>query len=302
LSNFSDVSAMIDPKALAIFVKVAERRSFAQAARMLGITQSGVSNAVSRLEERLGVRLLARTTRRVNLTEDGAAFLDRCRRILSDLEEAELTFGRARAAPTGRLRIDLPVSFGRLKVVPLLGRFRARYPELTIALSFTDRYVDLVDEGVDVAVRLGVLRDSSMVARRISQTRFRIFGAPTYFAKHGRPRSPDDLVRHNCLAFTSRETNLVRDWRFQHDGAELTVTPRGNMSFSDGAAICDAACAGYGLVQMHDYYADAPPAALQSVLQRFEPPPDPVSVVYPPTRHLSPKVRVFVDFLTARFR
>jgi len=232
---------MIDPKSLAIFVKVAERRSFAQAARLLGMTQSGVSNAISRLEGRLGVRLLARTTRRVNLTEDGAAFLDRCRRILSDLEEAEAAFGRARAAPTGRLRIDLPVSFGPLKLVPLLGGFRAQYPELAIAVSFTDRFVDLVDEGVDVAVRLGVLRDSSLIARRISQTRFRVFGARAYFAKHGRPRSPDDLVQHNCIAFTSRETNLVRDWRFRRDGTELTVTPPGNMSFSDGAAICDSA-------------------------------------------------------------
>jgi LysR family transcriptional regulator for bpeEF and oprC len=295
---------MIDLKTLSIFVQVAEQRSFARAARKLGITQSGVSNAVSRLEDRLGVRLLARTTRRVNLTEDGAAFLDRCRRILADLEEAELVLGRARVTPVGRLRVDLPVSFGRLKVVPLLGEFRQKYPELVLALSFTDRYVDLIEEGVDVAVRMGALQDSSLIARRMTQTRFRVYGAPAYFARCGRPRSLEDLAQHNCIAFTLRDTRLARDWRFRRDDADLTVTPRGDMSFSDGAAICAAACAGYGLAQMHDYYADDPleAGALESVLDRFTPPADPVSLVYPSTRHLSPKVRAFVDFMTAHLR
>lgn len=137
---------MIDLRSLTVFVEVSEHRSFAKAARDLGITQSGVSNAASRLGERLGVHLLARTTRRVNLTEDGAAFLDRCRRILADLEEAEMVLRRARVTPTGRLRTDMPVSFGRLKIVPLLGAFQAEYPELSLALSFTDRYVDLVED------------------------------------------------------------------------------------------------------------------------------------------------------------
>jgi LysR family transcriptional regulator for bpeEF and oprC len=295
---------MIDLKSLAIFVKVAERRSFAQAGRELGITQSGVSNAVSRLEERLAVRLLARTTRRVNLTEDGAAFLDRCQRILAELEEAEAVLGRARATPAGRLRIEMPVAFGSLKIVPLLGAFRAEYPDITLALSFTDRVVDLVEEGIDIAVRMGALQDSSLIARRMTQTQFRVYGAPGYFAKNGRPRTPEDLAKHNCLAYTRRETRHIRDWRFRRSGADLTVTPRGNMTFNDGTAICAAACAGYGLVQMHDYYGDAPLAAgaLEPVLQRFEPAADTVSLVYPPTRHLSPKVRVFVDFLTAGMR
>jgi len=295
---------MIDIRALTFFVNVAEQRSFARAARNLGVTQSGVSNAIGRLENQLGVRLLARTTRRVNLTEDGAAFLDRCRRILADLEEAEMVLSRARLTPSGRLRIDLPVSFGRLKIVPLLGAFRATYPELVLTLSFTDRYVDLIEEGVDVAVRLGTLQDSTLIARRLTQTRFRVFGAPEYLSKHGLPRTLEDLGRHNCLAFASRETRLVRDWRFQRDGVDLTLTPHGDMSFSDGAAICAAVCAGYGLAQMNDYLAEGPLAAgaLRPVLERFAPPADAVSLVYPSTRHLSPKVRVFVDFMTARLR
>ena len=190
---------MQDLRTLAIFVKVAERRSFVRAAADLGITQSGVSNAISRLEDQLGVRLLARTTRRVSLTDDGAAFFERCRQSLAELEEAELVLKETRLKPTGRLRIDMPVSFGRLKVVPLLGPFQAQYPDLKLVISFTDRYVDLVEEGIDVSVRFGVLQDSSLMARRLTQTQFRVVGAPGYLAKHGRPKTPDDLAGHNCL-------------------------------------------------------------------------------------------------------
>jgi DNA-binding transcriptional LysR family regulator len=283
---------------------VAERRSFVRAAADLGITQSGVSNAISRLEDQLGVRLLARTTRRVSLTDDGAAFFERCRQSLAELEEAELVLKETRLKPTGRLRVDMPVSFGRLKVVPLLGPFQAQYPDLKLVISFTDRYVDLVEEGIDVSVRFGVLQDSSLMARRLTQTQFRVVGAPGYLAKHGRPRTPDDLAGHNCLAFTLRDTRLARDWRFARDGMESTLAPQGNMSFSDGAALCDAACAGYGLAQIHGYYIDNAVTAgkLEPVLEKFRPAIDPIWLVYPQTRHLSPKVRAFIDFMTARFR
>jgi LysR family transcriptional regulator for bpeEF and oprC len=295
---------MQDLRTLAIFVKVAERKSFVRAAADLGITQSGVSNAISRLEDQLGVRLLARTTRRVGLTEDGAAFFERCRQVLADLEEAELVLKETRLRPTGRLRIDMPVAFGRLKVVPLLAPFQAQYPEVTLALSFTDRYVDHVEEGIDVSVRFGQLQDSSLTARRLTLTQFRVVGAPSYFAKHGRPRTPDDLAAHNCLAFTGRDTRLARDWRFVRDGVETTVAPKGTMSFTDGGALCDVACAGCGLAQIHDYYIDAALAAgrLEPVLEKFKPQSDPIWLVYPQTRHLSPKVRAFIDFLVARFR
>jgi LysR family transcriptional regulator, regulator for bpeEF and oprC len=295
---------MQDLRTLAIFVKVAERKSFVRAAADLGITQSGVSNAINRLEDQLGVRLLARTTRRVSLTEDGAAFFERCRQVLADLEEAELVLKETRLKPTGRLRIDMPVAFGRLKVVPLMGSFQAQYPEIALALSFTDRYVDLVEEGIDVSARLGELTDSSLIARRLTQTQFRVIGAPSYFAKHGRPRTPDDLAAHNCLGFTVRDTRLARDWRFLRDGAEITVPPRGTMRFTDGFALCDIACAGLGLAQVHGYYIDAALAAgrLEPVLEKFKPKSDPIWLVYPQTRHLSPRVRAFVDFMVARSR
>jgi len=294
---------MADLRTLAIFVKVGERRSFVGAARELGISQSGVSNAIGRLEDRLGVRLLARTTRRVNLTEDGAAYLERCRRILEDLDEAELVLKKARTTPTGRLRVDMPVSYGRLKMVPEMGAFQARHPEVQLALTFTDRYIDLVEEGVDVAVRFGPLRDSTLMARRLSETRFQVVGSPAYFARAGRPRKPDDLKRHQCLVLAQRESR-PRDWRFRRGGEDILITPPSRMSFSDGAAICGAACAGYGLAQMHDYYAAGPVAAgeLEPVLEKFRTGPDGIFLVYPQTRHLSPKVRAFVDFMTKGFR
>jgi LysR family transcriptional regulator for bpeEF and oprC len=303
LITFGDGS-MQDLRALAIFVKVAERRSFVRAATELGITQSGVSNAINRLEDQLGVRLLARTTRRVGLTEDGAAYFERCRQVLADLEEAELVLKQTRTRPTGKLRVDMPLSFGRLKVVPLLGAFQAEYPDLKLVISFADRYVDLVEEGIDVSVRFGALQDSTLIARRLTQTQFRVVGAPSYIAKYRRPRSPDDLATHNCLALTLRDTRLARDWRFARADVATTMTPRGNMSFSDGAALCDAACAGYGLAQIHDYYIDSAVSAgrLEPVLEKFRPKVDTIWLVYPQTRHLSPKVRAFIDFIVSRFR
>jgi LysR family transcriptional regulator for bpeEF and oprC len=295
---------MQDLRALVIFVKVAERKSFVGAATELGMTQSGVSNAIHRLEAQLDVPLLTRTTRRVSLTEDGAAFYERCRQVIADLEEAELVLKEARLKPLGRLRIDMPVAFGRLKVVPLLGEFRAQYPEVKLALSFTDRFVDLVEEGVDVSIRLGALADSSLVARRLTETHFRVVGSPEYFQVHGRPKTPDELAAHNCLAFTRHDTRLVRDWRFRRAGANIIRPPEGNMAFSDGAALFVAACAGYGLAQSHGYYLDSALASgqLEVVLDRFRPPSEPIWLVYPRTRHLSPKVRAFIDFLVARFR
>lgn len=295
---------MADLRTLAIFVKVAERKSFVRAATDLGITQSGVSNAIKRLEEQTGTRLLARTTRRVSLTDDGAAFFERCRQALAEIEEAEQVLKEARLRPSGTLRVDASVAFGRLKIVPLLGAFQKAYPDIKFSLTFTDRYIDLAEEGIDVSVRLGVLQDSSLIARRLTSVQFRLVATPDYLAKYGRPKSLDDLAAHNCLAFTSRDTRLTRAWRFAAGDGEDAFTPRGDMSFTDGGALCEAACAGYGLAQMHDYYLDAEIARgrLVPVLDKLRPKADPVWLVYPPTRHLTPKVRAFVDFVTAQFR
>src|SRR5580692_96269 len=280
---------MQDLRTLAIFVKVAERLSFVRAAADLGITQSGVSNAISRLEDQIGTPLLARTTRKVSLTEHGAAFFERCRQALAEIEEAELVLKNAQLKPSGNLRIDVPVSFGRIKVVPLLGAFQARYPDIALRVTFNDRLVDHIEESVDVSIRFGVLQDSSLIARRLGGAQLSVVGAPRYFAKYGQPKRPQDLTGHNCLAFTFGETAL---------------TPKGNMSLSDGAAVCDAARAGYGLAQLQDFFIDALIARgqLVAVLDKFKPAAQPIWLVYPQTRHLSPKVRVFVDFMVEKFK
>jgi LysR family transcriptional regulator for bpeEF and oprC len=299
---------MQDLRTLAIFVKVAERLSFVRAAADLGITQSGVSNAISRLEDQIGTPLLARTTRKVSLTEHGAAYFERCRQALAELEEAELVLKNAQLKPSGNLRIDMPVSFGRIKVVPLLGAFQARYPDIALRVTFNDRYVDHIEESVDVSVRFGNLQDSSLIARRLGGAQFSVVGAPRYFAKYGRPKRPEDLAGHNCLAFTFRETRLAREWRFAQSGAqgggETVLTPKGNMSLSDGASVCDAARAGYGLAQLQDFFIDTLIARgqLVSVLEKFKPAAQPIWLVYPQARHLSPKVRAFVDFMAAQFK
>jgi LysR family transcriptional regulator, regulator for bpeEF and oprC len=185
-----------------------------------------------------------------------------------------------------------------------LGTFQAQYPDIQLALSFTDRYVDLIEEGIDVSVRFGELPDSTLIVRRLTQTQFRIVGAPSYLTKHGRPRKPEDLAKHNCLALTVRDTRLARDWRLARDGVESAVTPQGNMSFSDGAALYEAARAGLGFAQLHGYYTDnaLKTGELEPVLEKFKPRIDPISLVYPQTRHLSPKVRAFIDFMVSRFR
>jgi LysR family transcriptional regulator, regulator for bpeEF and oprC len=275
-----------------------------RAATDLGITQSGVSNAIKRLEDQVGTPLLLRTTRRVSLTEDGAAFFERCRQALAAIDEAERVLKRAQIKPSGTLRIDVPVAFGRLKLVPLLRGFQNDYPDVRLRLTFTDRYIDLIEEGVDICIRFGALQDSSLIARRLTTTQFNAAAAPAYLKKHGWPKTPGDLGEHNCLAFASRDTRQIRDWRFTVDGKEVTIAPHGTLSFSDGAALCEAAIDGCGIAQLHNYYLDTAFArgTLVPILQDFKPKADPISLVYPQTRHLTPNVRAFVDFMVERFK
>lgn len=295
---------MPDLRTLAIFVKVAEKKSFVHAASELGITQSGVSNAIKRLEDQVGTLLLARTTRRVSLTEDGAAFFERCRQALAAIDEAEHVLKRAQLKPAGTLRIDMPLAFGRIKLVPLLRAFQENYPEVRLRITFTDRYIDLIEEGIDVAVRFGALQDSSLIARRLTTAQFNAAASPAYVKKFGRPKTPDDLQKHNCLAFAWRDTRQTRDWSFTVGGKEVRITPTGTMSFTEGAALCQAALDGCGIAQLHDYYLDAAFArgTLVPILENFKPKALPISLIYPHTRHLTPNVRAFVDFMVEQFK
>jgi DNA-binding transcriptional LysR family regulator len=281
------------------FVRTAEARSFTAAARQLGISPSGVSKAISRLEAGFGVRLLHRTSRSVTLTPEGLAFYERCRQIVAELEGAEQILSSARDAPRGRLRVTLPLSLGRLQLARLLPEFLAGHPEVSIEASATDRMVDLVEEGVDVAVRLGRPPDSRLVARRLLAGTLVTCATPAYLARHGTPREPEDLARYNCARFVVPSTGVARDWMFQRGGKTFSVAVGGNLTFDHAECLVEAATAGTAVIQMSSYVTGDAFASgrLVRILASFEVDSPPMWVMYPQNRHLTPRVRAFVDFL-----
>lgn len=289
---------------MAVFAKVVEEGSFSSAARSLKLTPSAVSKQIARLEDRLGVRLLNRTTRRLSATEEGAAFYQRAARILSDIDEAEAAVTQLHAAPRGTLRINCGIAFGKHQITPLMPEFLARYPELRIELTLTDSVSDLVEEGQDVAVRFGPLQDSSMVARQLAVSRRAIVAAPEYFATHGTPRHPSDLAAHNCLTFSNMPH--LNEWIFKiGEGEEYRVKAEGNFTASNGETIHEMVLAGLGVARLAEFLVEpeVQEGKLQRVLQPFYRDIEvPINAVYPTRRHLSPKVRAFVDFLIEKFQ
>lgn len=291
-------------QSMEVFRWVVELGSFSRAAERLDLSKATVTAHVAGIENRLGVRLLNRTTRRLVLTEDGAAYLEHARRVLADVEETEGMLGVGRRVPRGVLRIDMPVALGRQYIVPALPRFAAQYPELRVVAVLDDRRVDLLEEGVDAAVRIGPLADSSLIARRVYDTAFVCCASPDYLARHGTPQTPADLAAHNCLGLFVLSYGRVLEWVFERDGERTTVAPNGNLVFSGGEALLDAAVAGAGITMMIDVIASRGIAsgALRPILQDWQPKSGyPISVVYPQNRHLSAKVRVFVDFVAGLF-
>lgn len=287
---------------ISVFVRVAEARSFSGAARKLGITPSGASKAITRLEDRLGVRLVHRTTRSVSLTDDGAAFYDRCRQILVELEDAETALTRRRANPRGRLRVQMPVGFGHRILVPLLAQFIDLYPELVVDAELTDRDPDLADEGLDAAVRIGELGDARLIAKRLCDLRFVTVASPQYLERHGEPRTPDELERHRCLVYYFPHTHRYRDWNFSANGVPYSRSFSGSLNLNNSQALLDAAIAGAGVANVATFIAfDALRAgALKAILRDYVCVGPAVWVVYLQRRHLSPRVQTFVDFLTSR--
>jgi LysR family transcriptional regulator for bpeEF and oprC len=287
-----------------VFRWVVDLGSFARAADRLDMSRAAVTGHVAALETRLGVRLLNRTTRKLALTDDGAAYLDHVRRVLADVEETEAVLAAGRSLPRGVLRIDLPVAIGRQFVVPALPRFAAQYPELKVIAILEDRRVDLVESGVDAALRVGPLADSSLVARRVYEANFVLYASPDYLALHGTPQVPADLERHNCLGLHSVSQGRVFEWVFEKDGERVTWTPGGSLSISNAEALLDAAVAGAGIVMLFDMSASrwVAAGALRPLLQDWQRRDRyPISVVYPQNRHLSAKVRVFSDFVAGLF-
>lgn len=282
------------------FVRVIETGSFTAAANALGVSKSQVSRSVRALEDRLGARLLHRTTRAVTPTEAGTGFYERCARILADLEEAEAAVAHLQAAPRGTLRVSVPMSFGVRYLSPLIAEFLASYPELRMEVQYSDRRVDLVDEGYDVAVRIGVLDDSSLIARRLGGTRLYVVGSPAYLERRGRPEAPTDLRGHDCLLFAYQQTGST--WVFREGGEEIPVRVSGRLVASAGEGLAEAARAGLGLALLPDFLVadDLRSGRLVPLLQRWAEPGFTIWAVYPHSRHLAPKVRLFVDHLAAR--
>jgi DNA-binding transcriptional LysR family regulator len=294
---FSSRNSMSDRlDALAIFVAVAEQRSFAQAARQVGRSPASVTRAVATLEERLQTRLFNRTTRSVALTDAGARHLESCRRLLAAYHELEAVNSGERLEPRGRISVTAPVMFGRLHVLPLVQSFLDQYPQVDCRLVLLDRVVSLVDEGLDLGVRIGQLPDSSLRAVRVGQIRRVVCAAPQYIARHGVPATPHDLSHHRVVACTA-VTPIPDRWSFHGSGGvtSVAVTPR--LVVNTTAAAVDAALDGWGLTCILSYQAGPHAAAgrLQTVLAEYEPPPAPIHIVHPEGRHLPTKVRLFLD-------
>jgi len=282
---------------MAVFARVVESNSFTGAARRLGMSKAAVSKQVSKLEERLGARLLNRTTRRLSLTEVGAAFYERCARIVAEAEDAELAVTRLNATPRGTLKIDAPVNFGMQYLAPLLPPFMLRNPELRVDVNFNDSFVDLIEEGCDLAVRIGQLPDSSLVARKLAETKSVICAAPSYWDRNGRPAHPAELADHDCFAYSYLATG--NEWRLQGPEGPVSVRVSGSLGANNGDVLRQAAVAGLGVVAMPVFMAcdDLRSGRLEPVLRDWEPPTRGIHAVYPHNRHLSAKVRAFIDHL-----
>ncbi|MGB3446316.1 MAG: LysR family transcriptional regulator [Xanthobacteraceae bacterium] len=279
------------------FVTVADHKGFAPAARKLGLSASAVTRMVAALEERVGARLLQRTTRSVMLTDAGERFLERARRILADVEEAEGAVQAERTQPTGRLVVSAPLGFGRRHVTPLMSTYLKRYPDVAGDLRLSDRMVNLVEEGIDVAVRIGHLPDSSLVARAVGDMRRMVVASPDYLAAHGEPHHPLEIAAYRTVHFGA--LSAAPDWRFVEDGREVRVAcaPRFTTNSAD-AAIYHAEQGG-GLTRVLAYQAAEGLASgrLKAVLTDYEIAPLPIHLVYPTSRLLSAKVRAFVDLV-----
>jgi DNA-binding transcriptional LysR family regulator len=284
--------------AMQAFVAVADLRGFAPAARKLKLSPSAITRLVAALEERLGARLLQRTTRQVALTDAGARYLERARRILADVEEAEHAAEGERTRPVGRLAVSAPVGFGRLHVSPVMSTYLKRYSEVSGELRLEDRLINLVEDGVDLAVRIGHLADSSLVARHVGDMRRIVVASPSYLKARGEPDTPEAIASHDTIQFGASAG--VADWRFVEDGSEVrfSVAPRFSTNSADAAI--QYAETGGGLTRVLAYQAAAGLKAgrLKIVLTKFEQAALPIHIVYPTSRLLSAKVRTFIDLVT----
>jgi LysR family transcriptional regulator for bpeEF and oprC len=287
-----------------IFARVVECSSFTRAAATLGLPRSSVSAAVIELEDRVGARLLHRTTRRVSPTQDGTAFYDRCLRLIADVEETETLFRLAGKEPSGRLKVDVPGRIGRLVIAPALRGFLERYPQIDIDLGVTDRAVNLIEDSVDCVLRVGPLADSGLIARSIGQLTLINVASPAYLERHGVPMAPGDLQDHLAVNYASPSSGRIDDWEWLENGVLHSLPMRGRVT-TNSAEACIACClAGLGLIQIpaYDVRPHLEAGELVEVLPGFQAEPMAMTILYPSRQHLSRRLHVFADWLEELLR
>lgn len=285
-----------------LFCRAAEAGSFTAAAEAAGVTPAAVSRSVARLEARLGVRLFVRTTRQIRLTDDGRAYFERCRPALAEIEDAERAVAGSRSAPAGLLRISVPTTYGHYRVLPRLPEFLRRYPELRVEVNVANRQIDFVEEGYDLAIRLGEPPDSGLVARRLEDAALGVFAAPAYLARRGTPASLEALRGHDCIQFILPRTGRPMPWVFRDGGADVDFPFASRVQVSDDVLGCvTLARAGAGLFQIYRFIVEDElrRGELVEVLQPYAGRSRPFCLLYPRNRHLSQRVRAFVDFMLA---
>ena len=292
---------MEDLQRMAIFARVVEEKSFSAAARRLGLSKSLVSKQVTQLERSVGARLLNRTTRALSLTEAGGVFYEHCSRIVDELEEAKLAVGRLSSEPRGLLRLTAPVAFGRLHIATALPAFLARYPDVKIDMATTDRFVDLAEEGYDLAIRIVDQPAPTIVARKLAPVNRKLVATPGYFERHGIPESPADLERHNCLTYTY--FNPQDPWRLRGPHGDISIRATGNLRVNDDDALAAAVVQGLGLALLPTFLigGELQSGRLQAALSQYIPLERHIYAVYLANRQVSAKVRAFIDFLVDHF-
>jgi DNA-binding transcriptional LysR family regulator len=289
-------------KQIESFVAVATKGSLTAAASAEGVAPAVIGRRIDALEERLGVKLLVRTTRRITLTHEGSAFLEDCQRLLADLASAEASVSAGGVKASGHLRITAPARFGRRHVAPLVPRFIAEHPDVSISLNLSDRVVDIVNEGVDCAIRVGDLADSSLVSVRLADNRRLCVATPDYLKRAGVPQTPADLSRHECLTLSS-DASQTRGWAFTVNGEVIHLRPGGRLDCSDGQVLHDWCLQGLGIAWRSTWEVEHEVAAgvLQAVLQDFAAPPNGIYAVFPHAKHLPLRVRLWIDFVKQAF-
>ncbi|GJI87198.1 LysR family transcriptional regulator [Duganella hordei] len=282
---------------ISTFVEVVSKGSLSAAARAEGIAPAMIGRRLDALESRLGVKLLQRTTRKLALTNEGAAFLEDCQRILAELEEAETAVAERSAHATGHLMISAPAGFGRQHVAPLIPSFLSEHRDVSVTLNMSDRVVDIVGEGIDVAIRIASLSDSNLVSVKLADNERVVVAAPSYLKRHGEPKTLADLSKHNCLAISSEGSQ--RGWTFRENGKNLVLKVNGNMASNDGQVLHDWALAGKGLAwrSMWEVGNEIEAGKLQTVLNEHSAPGNDIYAVFAQRRHLPLRIRAFVDFL-----